>query len=156
LVNFIIERKRLGTAGALSLLETPLSSPFFVINVDLLTNVDFRTMLRFHETEGNQLKMTVREEGHRVAFGVVRLKGSRVLGVEEKPVRKYFVNVGLYVIDSSALSLIPSNSFYDMPDFINKLIFNGKQVGSFPIHEYWLDIGRYDELEKVQRDANFL
>ena len=79
MVNFIIERKRLGTAGALSLLETPLSSPFFVINVDLLTNVDFRTMLRFHETEGNQLKMTVREEGHRVAFGVVRLKGYWVL-----------------------------------------------------------------------------
>ena len=113
-------------------------------------------MLRFHETEGNQLKMTVREEGHRVAFGVVRLKGSRVLGVEEKPVRKYLVNAGIYVIDSSVLSLILSNSFYDMPDFINKLIFNGKQVGSVPIHGYWLDIGRYDELEKAQKDAKFL
>ena len=113
-------------------------------------------MLRFHETEENDLTMAVREEGYRMAFGVVSLQGSRVLNIKEKPVQKAFVNAGIYVIDPSVLSLLQLNSFYDMPDFINKLIVNGKQVGSFPIHEYWLDIGRYDDLEKAQRDENVL
>jgi len=152
LVNFIVEKKRLGTAGPLSLLDKSISNPFFVINADLLTNVDFTALLRFHETEGNQLTMAVREEGYRVAFGVVTLNGTKVLGVKEKPVQKCFVNAGMYVINPSILSLLQSNSFCDMPDFINKVVSNEKQVGSFPIHEYWLDIGKYDELEKAQKD----
>ncbi len=156
LVDFVIEKKRLGTGGALSLLEKPSSSSFFVINADLLTNVDFRAMLQFHEKEGNQLTVAVREEGHRLAFGIVELEGSKVLGIEEKPIKKYFVNAGIYVVDCSMMSFIPKDTFYDMPDLIKNLISHGKQVGSFPMHEYWLDIGRYDELEKAQKDADFL
>ncbi|MCK4828173.1 nucleotidyltransferase family protein [bacterium] len=156
LVDFIIEKKRLGTGGPLSLLENPSHSSFFVINADLLTNVDFEAMLRFHEVEGNHLTMAIREEGHRVAFGVVELEGSKVLGIEEKPIKKYFINAGIYVVDHSMLRFVPKNSFYDMPDLIRDLISHGKQVGSFPIHEYWLDIGRYDELEKAQKDAKFI
>ena len=152
LIHFIEEKKPLGTAGPLSLLASPPVAPFFVVNADLLTNVDFRAMLRFHDMEGNQVTMAVRAEKYQVPFGVVKLKGTHVLGMEEKPIHSYFANAGIYVLDPSVLSFVPENCVYDMPDLINDVIAAGKHVGSFPIHEYWLDIGKHDELQQAQKD----
>jgi len=152
IVHFVYETARLGTAGALSLIEYPPIMPFFVMNADLMTKVDFPSMWRFHEMESNLMTMAVREETYQIPFGVVRLKGTRILEIEEKPIHSYFANAGIYVIDPSLLSFVPKNTFYDMPDLINDVIASEKKVGSFPIHEYWADIGNYDELQRVRND----
>lgn len=153
-VRFVEEKERLGTVGALSLLETQPTAPFFVVNADLLTTIDFKAMIHFHQAEDNQVTMAVREKDFQIPFGVVELKGTRVLNLEEKPVQSFFVNAGVYILDPSLLSLIPANCFFDMPDLINAAITSGMQVGTFPIHEYWLDIGRHSELEQANQDAS--
>lgn len=154
LVDFIEEEQRLGTAGALSLLKKTPVDPVFVMNADLLTAINFRAMLQFHETNQNQITMAVRTEEYQVPFGVVNLEGTRVVDIVEKPVYSYFANAGIYILQPEILSLVPNNSFYDMPNLIADAIKAGKQVGSFPLHEYWLDIGRPDELQKAQQDFN--
>ena len=153
-IKFVEERKRLGTAGALSLLDSLPNSPFLVMNADLLTQINFRSMLHFHEIENNQVTMAVREETYQVPFGVVNVDNGHVMGIQEKPIYNYFANAGIYVLSPNILELVPQNSYYDMPDLINEALSIGYQIGSFPIHEYWLDIGRHDELEKAQKDIS--
>lgn len=152
-VRFVEEQERLGTAGALSLLEKPPVEPFFVVNADLLTTVDFTAMLSFHQAAGNQITVAVRDKELEIPFGVVELQGTRVLKIREKPVQSFFVNAGLYVLEPSVVPLVPRNGYCDMPDLINAAIAGGMQVGIFPIHEYWLDIGRHSELRQANEDV---
>lgn len=152
-VGFIYEKNRLGTAGALSLLKRRPAGPFLVINADILTKVNFNAMLHFHELEGNDMTVAVRNEQTQLPFGSIRLKGTRVVDIEEKPVHSYFANSGVYVLNPSVLRFVPKNSFYDMTDLISDLILAKRRVGSFPIHEYWLDIGRHEELAQAQKDV---
>lgn len=156
LVHFVEEKERLGTAGALSILPETPSTPFFVINADLLTKIDLKAMLRFHNMEGNNMTMAVRKEKYQIPFGVVKFQDGEVLGIEEKPVQNYFTNAGVYVLDPAILELVPANTFYDMPNLINDAVAGQKQVGIFPVHEYWLDIGRRGDLERANEDARSL
>lgn len=153
-VRFIEEDDQLGTAGSLSLLENPPTSPFFVINADLLTKVDFMAMLRFHEMEKNDITMAVREERYQIPFGVVTLDGTHITRIDEKPIYTYFANGGIYILNPSVLQLVPNKTMYNMPDLINDALTEGKHIGSFPIHEYWLDIGRPDELQQARNDVS--
>ena len=155
-VRFIEEPEARGTAGALSLLDPVPGSPFLVMNADLLTKIDLRSLLNFHRMEKNHLTMAVREEAYSLPFGVVELKGTRVLCVEEKPVYRYFANAGIYVVDPSLVNLVPRDCFYDMTELINAAAANGRQVGMFPVHEYWLDIGEHGQLAQARKDLSTL
>jgi len=149
-VRFVQERSRLGTAGALSLLDPLPAEPFLVINADLLTNMDFSAMLRFHNLESYDVTVAIRQEQYQLPFGVVRLAGSLVKQIEEKPTQAYFANAGVYVVSPGVLQSIPHDTPLDMTDLINNLALQGKRVGTFPIHEYWLDIGSPSELQRAQ------
>lgn len=155
-VRFVVENKKLGTAGALSLWDAIPNKAFFVMNADLLTKINLKAMLKYHESEGNHVTMAAKEETHSLPFGVVRLRGMNVLKIEEKPVRSYYVNSGMYIIEPSMLRYLPSGEYYDMPDLINTLASDGRRIGVFPIHEYWLDVGGHKELMKANLDANVI
>lgn len=146
-IRYIRETTRLGTAGALSLLETPPTGPVFVMNGDLLTKVNFRQMLEFHQVHRQRASVAVRRYDVQVPFGVVEMRGSSISGIVEKPQLNHFVSAGIYLLDPECLSLIPYNTFYDMPDLLKATLEQNWRVGSFPVHEYWLDIGRLDDFE---------
>lgn len=151
-IEYVPEEKRMGTAGALSLLETEPTEPFFVMNGDLLTNVDFEHLLEFHLANNSTATMCVREYDFQVPYGVVNVEGGKILSIEEKPVQKFFVSAGIYMLDASCIELIPENEFYDMPTLFEKLIGMNENTVSFPLREYWLDIGRIEEYEKANRE----
>ncbi len=148
-IEYILEEKRMGTAGALSLLETKPDEPFFVMNGDLLTNVNFEHLLEFHLANDSMATMCVREYDFQVPYGVVNVKHGKILSIEEKPVQKFFVSAGIYMLDSKCIDIIPENEFYDMPTLFDKLIVMNENTISFPLREYWLDIGRMEEYEKA-------
>ncbi len=58
-LHYVSEDKPLGTAGALGVMEPP-TRPFVVINGDILTRVDFRAMLAFHQEHRADLTVGVR------------------------------------------------------------------------------------------------
>jgi dTDP-glucose pyrophosphorylase/predicted transcriptional regulator len=148
-IEYVLEEKRMGTAGALSLLPEKPIEPFFVMNGDLLTNVNFEHLLEFHTLNNATATMCVREYDFQVPYGVVNMKDGKICSIEEKPVHKFFVSAGIYMLDPKTIDLIPKNEFYDMPTLFEKLIAMNENTVSFPLREYWLDIGRMEEYEKA-------
>ena len=151
-IEYVHENKRMGTAGALSLVREKLNEPFFVMNGDLLTNINFENMMQYHLQNSSVATMGVREYDFQVPYGVVNVEGENILCIEEKPVHKFFVSGGVYVLSSDVLKFIPDNEFYDMPTLFEKVIEEKMKSLSFPIHEYWLDIGRIEEFEKANNE----
>lgn len=150
-IEYILESKRMGTAGALSLLreEQKPQEAFFVMNGDLLTNVNFEHLLDFHVYNAAMATMCVREYDFQVPYGVVAIEEGQIKAIEEKPLHKFFVSAGIYMLDASILDSIPKDEFYDMPTLFEKLIGMNESTISFPLREYWLDIGRIEEYEKA-------
>jgi NDP-sugar pyrophosphorylase family protein len=148
-IEYIFEEQRMGTAGALSLLIEKPSEPFFVMNGDLLTNVNFEHLHNYHIATNSIATMCVREYDFQVPYGVVNIKDSKIVSIEEKPIHKFFVSAGIYMLSSEVLNYIPKNEFFDMPTLFEKLISLNKNTVSFPLREYWLDIGRMEEYKKA-------
>ena len=144
-IDYVLEQKRMGTAGALSLLKERPSEPFFVMNGDLLTNVNFEHIFNYHTLHKATATMCVREYDYEVPYGVVKMNDNKITAIAEKPVQKFFVSAGIYMLSPEILDLIPQDEFYDMPTLFEKAIAQDKNVISFPIHEYWIDIGRLEE-----------
>ena len=151
-IEYVLEDKRMGTAGALSLLKEKPTEPFFVMNGDLLTNVNFEHLLEYHLKNSSTATMCVREYDFQVPYGVVKIEDGQIKTIEEKPVHKFFVSAGIYMLESSCINLIPSDEFYDMPTLFEKLIGMNENTLSFPLREYWLDIGRIEEYEKANKE----
>jgi len=151
-IEYIIEEQRMGTAGALSLLKEKPKEPFFVMNGDLLTNVNFEHLHDFHVSNNSMGTMCVREYDFQVPYGVVNIDESNILSIEEKPTHKFFVSAGIYMLSPNVLKYIPKNEFYDMPTLFEKIISEKQNAISFPLREYWLDIGRMEEYKKANED----
>lgn len=151
-IDYVLEEERMGTAGALSLLTTRPGEAFFVMNGDLLTNVNFESLLDYHQTNQAAATMCVREYDFQVPYGVVNIECNKVTSIIEKPVYKFFVSAGIYMLSPQILDLIPNGEYYDMPTLFEKLIAQNQNTVSFPIHEYWLDIGRMNEYEQANRE----
>lgn len=152
-IDYVFETKRMGTAGALSLLEYKPSEPFFVMNGDLLTNINFEHLYQYHISNNAVATMCVREYKSQIPYGVVNITDdSRITSIEEKPTHKSFVSAGIYMLSPELLDCIPSNQYYDMPALFESLIQNNKNVFSFPLRDYWIDIGRIEEYKKANEE----
>jgi dTDP-glucose pyrophosphorylase/predicted transcriptional regulator len=151
-IEYIQEEKRLGTAGALSLMRDQLKEPFFVSNADLLTNVNYEHLLKFHNQMNANATMCVREYDFQVPYGVVNIENEKILSIDEKPIHSFFVSAGIYMLSPDVLKKIPDDTFFDMPDLFEALIQSGMSPNSFPIREYWLDIGHLNDFERANSE----
>ena len=151
-IDYIVEDKRMGTAGALTLLKKRPDKSFFVMNGDLLTKVNFEKMLDFHESNNSKATMCVREYEIEVPYGVVTINDENIYSIKEKPTHSFFVNAGIYLLEPECIDLIPENEFYDMTSLFEQLISAKNKTVSFPLQEYWLDIGSHSDFSKAQND----
>jgi dTDP-glucose pyrophosphorylase/CBS domain-containing protein len=151
-LNYLKEEIPLGTAGGIKLMKRP-RNPFVVINGDIITGVPFQEMLNFHRKHRAALTVGVRKYDVEVPFGVVELDEVRVSCIREKPSFNFFINAGIYLLEPEVFEYIPSGRRFDMTELIQALIEAGKVVVSFPIMEYWLDIGRHEDYVKAQEDV---
>jgi dTDP-glucose pyrophosphorylase len=153
-IDYALEPKPLGTMGALPLVRDKLQQPFFVVNADVLTKCDFRTMWEFHRRQ-ERAAMTVGVSTHEVniPYGEFTLHGERVTRVEEKPRKEFPINAGIYLLDPSVIELIPTAECFDATDMIRALLDKGRVVAAYLIREYWLDVGSALALEQANRDA---
>lgn len=151
-ISYVQEDVPLGTGGALGLMERP-QEPVLVINGDILTQVDFQSMFTFHQDHRADMTVGVRRYAVQVPYGVVDCDGSRVSGLREKPELSFFVNAGIYLLEPSVFDYIPGGQHMNMTDLIQTLIEHHKSVISFPICEYWLDMGQHADYERAQEDA---
>jgi dTDP-glucose pyrophosphorylase/predicted transcriptional regulator len=153
-ITYIHEDNPLGTAGALGLLPSDLPDlPIIMMNGDILTSVDFESLLKFHNEQDSIATMCVREYDVQVPYGVVKLSQQKLESITEKPIQKFFINAGIYVLSSSILDCVDGKSHIDMPHLLEKKIKGNKKVSVFPLHEYWIDIGQLDHLKQAKIDS---
>ena len=151
-IQYLEEDKRLGTAGPLSLIKQKIDSPFFVMNGDIMSQVNYSQMLDFHRSQQALATMCVRQVENTIPYGVVTTEDCNLLNVVEKPRQSYFVNAGIYLLEPALLDRIPKDEFYDMPDLFNTLIKENQKSAVFPLREYWLDIGRKEDFDRAHND----
>lgn len=157
-IEYIHEDKPLGTGGALGLLPDtiPQDLPLILMNGDVLTKVDFARLLEFHNDNDADATMCVREYEYQIPYGVISGDGNRITKMVEKPIQRFFVNAGIYVLSPSVVNSVPQDLNIDMPTILEQQISLQKDVLMFPIHEYWLDIGRMDDFNRAQVDIRSL
>jgi NDP-sugar pyrophosphorylase family protein len=151
-IDYIEEDQAMGTAGALSLLKERPDAPFVVMNGDILVSLQFSDLLSFHNRLGAMGTMVVREYEHQIPYGVVRAENDLMTGIEEKPIERYFVNAGIYVLSPEALDHVNEGEPLDMPSLLTRLKEAQHKVGVYPLREYWRDIGQIDDLEAARSE----
>lgn len=152
-IKYTLEEEPLGTAGPLSLLKEKPKLPMLVMNGDILTKVDFNHLLAFHGEHDALATMCVRDYTIEVPFGVVNINGQYISSLIEKPTQKFLVNAGIYVLSPGALDIIPSGTRYDMPALFADMMEKNLPTAAFPVQEYWIDVGRIDDFQQANSDA---
>ena len=151
-IDYVEETKRMGTAGALSLMSPRPDEPFVVMNGDILTTTSFGAMMDFHAETGSAVTICAREFNMQVPYGVLNIEGTTLVSMEEKPVHKHQVNAGIYALSPLVFELIKDDEQLDMPDLIDLVKDVGHKVSVFPVREYWLDIGRIEDLNRAHAE----
>lgn len=154
-IVYLNEETQRGTAGSLSLIpQEELPGQVLVMNGDLLTKLNFGQLLDFHRRHQSAATLCVREYDYQIPYGVVENEGHRMVSIREKPVQRCLVNAGVYVLEKQALAYIPAHGSFDMTDLFDRLVQDGRKATVFPIREYWLDIGRVEDLTRASDDFN--
>ena len=68
------------------------------------------------------------------------------MSINEKPLNKYHINAGIYVVNKNIFRLIKPNQKIDMPELIKKVLNYKKKIGFHVIKEFWIDIGNKNDL----------
>ncbi len=150
-IIYVTEVEPLGTAGALSLIDPRPDTPFVVTNGDVLTDIDYRELIKFRERLEAKAVMAVRRYDWTNPYGVVEMKGVNISGFAEKPVTRSHINAGVYAFDPSALDDLEPQRHCDMPTLFDRLREKGCRTVAYPMHEPWLDVGRPDDLERANQ-----
>tara|TARA_Y100000591_G_scaffold308797_1_gene309503 strand:+ start:181 stop:1227 length:1047 start_codon:yes stop_codon:yes gene_type:complete len=150
-IKFIREKKFLGTAGSLSITKLDkLAFPIILTNSDLISNINYKTLLDFHIKNKADLTICVRNQIFEMPYGEICLEGKKVSKIIEKPISNSIVNAGVYVLNKKIIKLTKPNKHLMMNDLINTSIKRNCKILSFPIYENWIDVGNKDQLLKAK------
>lgn len=148
-ISYLNEETPLGTAGALGLMPRP-SATTMIINGDVLTKVDFRSFIAFHQEHAADMSVAVTRYEFSLPYGVVESSGGLINAIREKPKMHFLVNAGIYLMEPAIFDFVPMGQSLQMTDLITQLLADGKRLASFPIFEEWIDIGRHDDYRRAQ------
>lgn len=150
-IKYIDEDKPLGTAGGLKYLQGKVDGAIFVSNSDIIIEEDYEKILKYHVKNKNQITIIASVKNYNIPYGVCEIENGGILRkISEKPNFSFLVNTGMYVIDSSVLSIIPENEFYNVTDLIEDSKAGGGRIGVFPISERsWTDIGEWEKYKEA-------
>jgi NDP-mannose synthase len=151
-IEYSLEEHPLGTAGPLSLIKG-LEETFLVMNGDVLTTLDFLSLISYHKAKGGIGTIAAHSRNVRVDLGVIQTnQENEIIGYIEKPTYNLYVSMGVYIFEPGVLKYIDYNQYLDLPDLILKLLSNNELVMSYPYDGYWMDLGRVDDYERAVED----
>ena len=149
-IDYIEENKRLGTAGSLSLLNSSKNENIIVTNCDVISEIDYSEVLKFHNENSADATMVVRHYEIPNPFAVIKTNGRKFISFKEKPSRFENINAGIYVLKTTSLKYLKYNEKIDMPDFFMKLKKKNKKVVVYPSYENWADLGTVEMIKKLK------
>jgi len=146
-ISYCMEDRPMGTAGSLSLVDN-ISENFLVMNGDLLTTIDYSSIMKKHIKSDSIATIGVFPREVKIDFGVLEIDNDyQLLDYKEKPKIDYLVSMGIYAFKKSVLEFIPKSEYLDMPTLMINLKRAGKRVLTFKSNCDWLDIGRAEDYE---------
>ena len=150
-IAYVDEKKPMGTAGSLQLLNGKFTDPFFVTNCDIIIKANYASLYKFHLNGGYDISLVASAKDYVIPYGTCELNSDGHLShINEKPSYNFLINTGLYVLNPAILNLIPKNKFFHITHLIDEAKKNGKKVGVFPIDDdAWIDVGQWAEYQKV-------
>lgn len=148
-IHYLEEEKQLGTCGSIKLAENFLNESFFLINGDILANIDYEKLLETHLDNKHQITLCTFPHTITIPYGVVYDSSNIVNHITEKPQYTYMINCGVYILHPLVISFIQPNQYQDMPTLIEKALKKNCKVGTFPINE-WIDIGSLEDFYRAK------
>lgn len=157
IINYVKEEKPLGTIGSVKLIKEFDYEDVFVMNSDVLTNIDYLDFYRTFKESNADMAVAAISYDVNIPYAVLEVGSSNeVKSLKEKPKYTYYSNAGIYFIKKELLQLIPDDSFYDITDLMDQVIIKGLKLIAYPINGYWLDIGKHEDFKKAQEDINHI
>ena len=155
-VDFLHEKKPLGTIGSLSKLKNISAKNIFVSNCDVIIDVNLQQMLKFHKNNNFDITILTSNTSYQVPYGVCKVsKNDHLLKIDEKPKLEFLANIGVYLMKKKVLSLIPKNKKFDFTQLIKLAKKKNKRIGVFSSHQNsWLDVGQWNEFNKTIEKLN--
>lgn len=153
-IRYVVETRPLSTAGPIALCRPLLSrdEPFFLMNGDIVTRLDFGRLAQFHRDRSAQLTIGYVTHSYTSPFGVLELDGDDVTGIVEKPTITRPVSAGIYCIAPEAAALVPDDTPLTMPELADLVRAQGGRVAAYPIHEFWRALETKDHFEALLND----
>jgi NDP-mannose synthase len=155
-IDYVHEQDALGTAGPLRLVEG-LDETFIAMNGDVLTNLDYAGLVRYHAEHGNALTIATHDRRIKIDYGVLHLEQHGVNGhtqhkiteYQEKPEIVSTVSMGIYVVEPWVIDYVPEGRPFDFPDLVHALLSDGHPLGAYRYDGLWFDIGRKEDYERA-------
>ena len=150
-INYISEKKPLGTAGCLKSLQNKIKGDFFVVNCDCIISADLSYFYSFHQNSSNDISIIASYNDYIIPYGICKTdKFGNLSKIDEKPKVNFLANAGCYLVNSKVLKLIPKNKFFDFTDLIKKAKDNKFKIGVYPISSgEWIDVGEWNQFNKL-------
>lgn len=159
-MHYSLEKKPMGTAGAVKLLEDVLcrEEAFLVMSGDALCDFDLEKALAFHKEKKADATMILSSVRTPMEYGVVLSdSGERIFAFSEKPdwseTFSDRVNTGVYILSPRVLGRVPENQKFDFSmDLFPTLLREGYRLFGYKDDGYWCDIGKVSTLYRCNRD----
>jgi len=154
-IAYVREDKPLGTIGAINKISTFHHDHILIINSDILTDIDYQDFYaNFLAAEADLAVATIPYTVN-VPYGVLETTNGHIVSFKEKPSYTYHSNGGIYLMRKQILAHIPDD-FFNATDLMELLIKKGNKVTSYPLRNYWLDIGSPEDYRKANEDIKYL
>ena len=131
--------------------DNAINSPCIIINGDVLTDINYSQLIDYHNEANKEITVCAAFYDIQIPFGTIEIEDNNVLDIVEKPIKKYLINAGIYIVNPSVIQALENDNSIDMTDIIEKYI-KTNDVGIFPMHEQWLDIGSHENYKKARKE----
>ena len=152
-IEYTEEKEFLGTAGALTLMKDKLQGTFLISNCDIITDVNFDSLLNYHKEHKNKATILAIIRNVKIPYGVLKVQNGDLEKIIEKPEYSFIINSGIYVLEPDIIKLIPKETPIDMTDLLALAKEKEMKVSVYPVNSSWFDIGEWEEYRKA---ANFI
>ena len=151
-INYIKEKKPLGTVGSLRLIKKKFDSPFIVMNCDVMSDINFQELIKYHKTNNSIATVVVKTFNLQNPYGVIRSNGKNFIDFNEKPITKSNISAGIYIFNPIVIDLVKQFSIKDIPSLFKKLKEKKMKTIVYPLYEPWQDVGISKEyFEKINK-----
>ncbi|GJM24125.1 MAG: nucleoside-diphosphate-sugar pyrophosphorylase [Phycisphaerae bacterium] len=149
-ITYCKENRPMGTVGPLHLVADELPQSFLVMNGDILTDLNYRTLLENHKQSGELLTLGTFRKKLKIGDGVLDIDAAGcVSAFREKPTIPLTISLGAYAMDRDVLDLIPAGVPFGMDELVLTMLERNMTVNSYRHDGMWLDIGTPSDLERA-------